>query len=96
MLAFGRLLERAAHDEGPWRAVAYGCEPHPFPLTRELIEDGSQIVFTGYLRQQCDAIYSVGIFLRGQLVTAQDITGRPSSPCRITLALGVADPEMAG
>jgi hypothetical protein len=96
MLASGRLLERAAYDDGPWRAVAHGCQPHPLKLSRHLADGGSQVVLTGYLAESCEGIYLVEIYLYGQLITAQDIADSPSSPCRITLALGVSDPEMAG
>ena len=95
MLASGRLLERVAHDEGPWHAVAYGCGAHPFALTREVVLDGSQIVFSGYLSETCNDVWAVGVFIRSQLITARILLDKASSPCRITMAFGVSDAEMA-
>ena len=91
MLAFGRLLERALHDVGPWGAIVHGDTECLMIVRKQVLPGQSQIVFTGYLPPGCQNIYLVELVSRGEFVTAQDVTGSPSSPCRITFSVGIPD-----
>jgi hypothetical protein len=89
-----RLLETALHGAGPWYVVFYGADTEcRVPAERTVLEGERRISLAAVVEANCRDIYAMEIYCGPVLMTAHDISGSPSPPCRIVLDIAVGDPE---
>jgi len=89
LVARARLLEKALHDPGPWFAVVRADWSGRHRVSRVICEEERRVSFTVYVDEPCSKITAVELYAGHSLVTARQVDGLPSSPCRITLDFGI-------